>query len=85
MVHYHALFADLLGVPVHSEPADGEPAGQGSEQAVATGRMHWPALSRPAHAATPRAAGQHPSPATPAPLAGFTRGAGAGSPRWGCR
>jgi hypothetical protein len=30
MVHYHALFADLVG-----EPADGEPAGQGSSSAVA--------------------------------------------------
>jgi hypothetical protein len=30
MVHYHALFADLLG-----EPADGEPADQGSSSAVA--------------------------------------------------
>ena len=32
MVHYHALFADLLG-----EPADSEPAGQGSGPAVAAG------------------------------------------------
>jgi hypothetical protein len=24
MVHYHALFADLLGEPVDSEPADHE-------------------------------------------------------------
>jgi len=31
MVHYRVLFADLLG-----EPADSEPAGQGSEPAVAT-------------------------------------------------
>ena len=30
MVHYHALFADLLGEPVDSEPAD-----QGSRPAVA--------------------------------------------------
>ena len=32
MVHYHALFADLLGEPAVSEPAD-----QGSEPAVAAG------------------------------------------------
>lgn len=37
MVHYHALFADLLGEPAGSEPEDSEPAGQGSEPAVAAG------------------------------------------------
>jgi hypothetical protein len=37
MVHYHAMFADLLGGSVDSDPADSEPAGQGSELAVATG------------------------------------------------
>jgi hypothetical protein len=35
MVHYHALFADLLGEPAVGEPADSGPAGQGSEPAVA--------------------------------------------------
>jgi hypothetical protein len=29
--------------------------------------------------------GAAPFPSHPGPLAGFTRGAGAGSPRWGCR
>ena len=35
MVHYHALFADLLGEPADSEPADSEPADQGSGPVVA--------------------------------------------------
>ncbi len=37
MVHYHALFADLLGEPEDSEPEGSESAGQGSGTAVAAG------------------------------------------------